>query len=112
MIPSALGDLSDEVSCWGYLNCQLNCPKTWSAAKRGARPQGFDLCAAGFVCFGYLAIPIPHYSWTVESQVSMVILDWRFYQMVCDQDKNKVFIYNLIFTLSLLCYFWNIVKYK
>lgn len=56
MIPSALRDLSDGVSYGTAFVHQLNCPRTWSAAKHGARPQDFVLCAAGFVCLGFLVI--------------------------------------------------------
>lgn len=100
VIPS---EISDAVSYAAAFVLQQNLPRTWSPAKHGARAQGFGLCAKGFVCPGfglctkgfwplykracvsrfscyltysrYLAIPIPHCSRIVESQVSMLVLD-------------------------------------
>lgn len=77
VIPSALRDLLDGVSYGAAFVPELNCPRTWSAAKRGARSQGFGLCAAGFVCSGFLVVWLflSSYPCTVESQITMLVLD-------------------------------------
>lgn len=56
VIPSSLRDWSDGVSYGTAFVPQLNCPRTWSVAKHGARAQDFGLFAAGFVCLGFPVI--------------------------------------------------------
>lgn len=82
---------------WGFLwGCLCTpaktLPRTWATAKH-KDTELLPLCSR--VCvLGVFLLPgqsHPPLSWTMESCFSLLVLDWRLYQVMSDQAKNKAF---------------------